>query len=347
MKDIEIRIEGHAGHITLQRPDALNALTYDMALAIEAALDAWRDDDQVTSVIIDAEGDKAFCAGGDIVDIYKTASAGDFSHARQFWTDEYRLNAKIFEYPKPYLAFMQGFTMGGGVGISCHGSHRIVSESSQIAMPECGIGLVPDVGGSLLLALAPGRLGEYLGTTTTRMKTDDAIFAGFADHFVPEEHWPALKADLVAGLGADAAVAKVSQSPETGTLRALQPEIDAHFGGETLADIVRALKHSDSDFAKDALKKLSRVSPLGAACAVELIHRARTVDSIRKALELEYRCTYRAVDDGDFVEGIRALVIDKDKSPQWKHDSAESVPDIDVARMLMPLGDNILSFAER
>jgi len=346
MTDIDIRIEGRAGRITLQRPDALNALTYDMALAIEIAMDTWRDDDQVASVIIDAEGHKAFCAGGDIVDIYKTASAGDYSHARQFWTDEYRLNAKIFEYPKPYVAFMQGFTMGGGVGISCHGSHRIVGESSQIAMPECGIGLVPDVGGSLLLALAPGRVGEYLGTTTTRMKTDDAIFAGFADHFVPEDRWDALKADLVAGTDADAAVASVSQSPEPGTLRAMQAEIDAHFGGETLGDIVRALKHSDSEFAQDALKKLVRVSPLGAACAVELVHRARNVDSLRRALELEYRCTYRAVEEGDFVEGIRALVIDKDKSPKWKHDNVEKVPDIDVARMLMPLGANTLSFAE-
>jgi len=157
MSDILIRQDGHAGRITLNRPEALNAMTYDMAHAIEHALDAWRDDPSVALVIIDALGDKAFCAGGDIQDLYAQGQRGNFAYGEQFWADEYRLNAKIFEYPKPYIAFMQGFTMGGGVGISCHGSHRIVGESSQIAMPECGIGLVPDVGGSLMLALAPGR----------------------------------------------------------------------------------------------------------------------------------------------------------------------------------------------
>ena len=163
--EIHIRKEGRAGRITLDRPKALNALTYDMALAIGAALDQWRDDGAVDLVIIDALGDKAFCAGGDIQKLYDTGRAGDFAYGRRFWADEYRLNARIAEYPKPYVALMQGFVMGGGVGISCHGSHRIVCASTRIAMPECGIGLVPDVGGSLLLARAPGRLGEYVGCT--------------------------------------------------------------------------------------------------------------------------------------------------------------------------------------
>ena len=185
MADIEIRVEGHAGRITLTRPNSLNALSYDMCRAIDAALAEWQADDAVRLVVIDAEGDKAFCAGGDIQDLYATGRAGDFTYGRQFWADEYRLNARIAEYPKPYIAFMQGFTMGGGVGISCHGSHRIVCETSQIAMPECGIGLVPDVGGSLILARAQGRIGDYLATTAARMGADDAIFAGFADTFVP------------------------------------------------------------------------------------------------------------------------------------------------------------------
>src|SRR6056297_3944243 len=155
MSDIHIRTEGRAGRITFTRAKALNAMSWDMCLAIEAAIDDWRADDAVTVVLIDAEGEKAFCAGGDIQQLYETGRAGDYAYGRRFWRDEYRLNAKLSEYPKPVVSLMQGFTMGGGVGIGCHGSHRIVCDSSRIAMPECGIGLVPDVGGSLILAGAP------------------------------------------------------------------------------------------------------------------------------------------------------------------------------------------------
>ena len=189
-------VVGRLGVITLDRPKALNALTYDMAMAIEKAMREWADDDAVALVVIDAEGDKAFCAGGDIQDLYEHGKAGDYDFGRKFWSDEYRLNALIAEYEKPYVALMQGFVMGGGVGISCHGSHRIVCETTQIAMPECGIGLVPDVGGSFLLARAPWKFGEYLGLTGARMNTADAIHAGFADLFVPREDWPALIASL-------------------------------------------------------------------------------------------------------------------------------------------------------
>lgn len=188
MADIDIRVEGKIGRITLNRPKALNAMTYEMGLAIEAALDDWANAPDVALILIDAVGDKAFCAGGDIQEMYDTASNGDFEYGRNFWADEYRMNAKLANFPKPYIALMQGFTMGGGVGISCHGSHRVVCENSQIAMPECNIGLVPDVGGTLLLARAPGRLGEYLGTTAARMGAGDAIYAGFADYYIPREN---------------------------------------------------------------------------------------------------------------------------------------------------------------
>ena len=157
MSDIDIRTTGQAGRITLTRSKALNAMTYQMCLAIEEALEEWRNNDDVSVIVIDAEGDRAFCSGGDIAELYATGTQGDFSYGQKFWADEYRLNHKIFSYPKPVISFLQGFTMGGGVGFGCHGSHRIVGESSQIAMPEVGIGLVPDVGGSLMLALAPGR----------------------------------------------------------------------------------------------------------------------------------------------------------------------------------------------
>ena len=343
MSDISIRTEGHAGRITLTRPQALNAVTYDMCRAIEAALEDWRDNDAVKLVIIDAEGDKAFSAGGDITDLYKTGRAGDFAYGQTFWRDEYRLNARIAEYPKPYVAFMQGFVMGGGVGISCHGSHRIVCDSTQIAMPEVSIGLVPDVGGSLILARAPGRLGEYYGTTGARMGPSDAIRVGFADTYLQKLKWPGLIATLVE-TGDASAIASLSETPPQGAVSSLSPEIDIHFGGESLLDIVNSLRTTNSDFAHDTLKKLSRNSPLSMACAIEMIHRLRRPGAtIRDALELEYRFTFRAMEQGDFLEGIRAAVIDKDRRPDWQHDF-DTPPQLAATQMLMPLGTNRLSF---
>lgn len=343
--DIHIRKEGRAGRITLTRPKALNALSYDMAMAIEAALDEWRGDDGVALILIDAQGDKAFCAGGDIQQLYDTGRAGDFAFGQRFWADEYRLNAKIADYPKPYVALIQGFVMGGGVGISCHGTHRVTCESTQIAMPECGIGLVPDVGGSLILARAPGRLGEYLGTTGTRMGPDDAIYAGFADTYIPQIKWPDLTAALIE-TGAPSVITAHAETPPPGPLRGLTPQIDRHFSGETLRDIASSLRAEDSDFARDTLKTLNRNSPLSVACTIEMIHRLRgPAADIRRALGLEYRFTYRAMEHGDFLEGIRAAIIDKDRTPHWKH-QADSLPDIAVSQMLRPLGDHALTLEE-
>lgn len=343
--DIRIRKEGRAGRITLTRPKALNALSYDMAMAIEAALDDWRSDNDVTLILIDAVGDKAFCAGGDIQQLYDSGRAGDFAHGQRFWADEYRLNAKISEYPKPYVALMQGFVMGGGVGISCHGTHRVTCDSTQIAMPECGIGLVPDVGGSLLLARAPGHLGEYLGTTGTRMGPDDAIHAGFADVYVPQLTWPELTKALIE-TGDPSIITSHAETPILGPLRTLIPQIDRHFSGQTLRDIVNSLRAEDSDFARDTARILDRNSPLSMACTIEMIHRLRgpTAD-IGRALGLEYRFTYRAMEQGDFLEGIRAAIIDKDRKPIWKH-GIGSLPDVAVAQMLQPLGKNALTLEE-
>ncbi|WP_159976014.1 3-hydroxyisobutyrate dehydrogenase [Roseobacter cerasinus] len=345
MTDIHIRTTGVAGRITLARPQALNALTYEMCLAIEAALDQWRADPGVAHIVIDAEGDRAFCAGGDIAEMYQTGTAGDFTYGRRFWADEYRLNAKIFNYPKPVVSFLQGFTMGGGVGIGCHGSHRIVGQSSKIAMPECGIGLIPDVGGSLMLALAPGRLGEYLGTTGARMAAADAIYAGFADHHIDEATWPDLIRALEGGAACDT-LAEAATEPPTGALSSRQAQIDQHFGGEQLGDITNSLGHDEGSFAEDTLALMARNSPLSMACTVELIHRLRGPSlSIAKALGLEYRFTYRAMEHGDFLEGIRAAIIDKDRSPKWQYPDL-SVPAASVSKMLMPLGENALVLEE-
>jgi enoyl-CoA hydratase len=342
MSDINIRITGQAGRITLTRPQALNAMKYEMCLAIEAALDSWREDDAVTLVVIDAEGDRAFCSGGDIAELYETGTKGDYAYGQKFWADEYRLNHKIFSYPKPIVSFLQGFTMGGGVGIGCHGSHRIVGESSQIAMPEVGIGLVPDVGGSLMLALAPGRLGEYLGVTASRMNADDAIYAGFADIYVPQSMWKNLISELEK-TGDVGRIDPAAIAPPEGALRAQQTQIDALFAGEALGDIQRLLATDESDFAVAARKLMGRNSPLSMACAVEIVHRLRgTSLSIEKALDLEYRFTARAMEHADFLEGIRAAIIDKDRSPKWRFTEGD-VPTMAVSKMLMPLGENALT----
>ncbi len=336
--DIHIRIEGKAGRITLNRPKALNAVTYQMCLEIEAALDAWAEDDAVALLVIDAEGERAFSAGGDIQEMYDTGTAGDFAYGQKFWADEYRMNAKMFNIPKPVVTFLQGFTMGGGVGVGCHGSHRIVGESSQIAMPECGIGLVPDVGGTLLLSRAPGRLGEYLGVTAARMDAGDAIHAEFADYFVPEARWDALKMELVESGDWDAVDRAAEAAPES-ALKAAQPELDRLFSGETLRDVVSDLVGSESDVARGAEKLMARNSPLAMACAIELVHRARGADDILIALRNEYRFTARSMEHGDFIEGIRAAIIDKDRAPKWKHSGPLDVPAVDVANMLRPLGE--------
>ncbi|MCG7518437.1 enoyl-CoA hydratase/isomerase family protein [Ruegeria sp. Ofav3-42] len=345
MSDIYIRTTGRAGRITLTRPKALNALSCDMCLAIDTALRNWREDDAVDLIIFDAEGDKAFCAGGDIAELYETGTKGDFEYGRKFWRDEYRLNALIFEYPKPVVSFLQGFTMGGGVGVGCHGSHRIVGETSKIALPECSIGLVPDVGSTLMLALAPGRLGEYLGTTGHRMGPADAIFAGFADHFIPIAQWSDL-IEMLEASGDARVLERHAEAPPEGELPGLQAGIDEVFDGEALGDILNNLRHSDNEASADSLKLMVRNSPLSMACTVEMLHRLRSPNlTIRKALELEYRFTYRAMEHGDFLEGIRAQIIDKDRNPIWRHKD-QAVPSVDVSKMLQPLGADALTFEE-
>ncbi|QYK39806.1 MAG: enoyl-CoA hydratase/isomerase family protein [Paracoccaceae bacterium] len=345
MTDIIIRRDGRAGRITLNRPAALNALTDGMVRALDAALIDWLRDDAVDLIVIDAAGERAFCAGGDIAELYAQGRAGNFGHGQAFWRREYRMNARIAEYPKPVVSLMQGFTMGGGVGVGCHATHRIAGESSRIAMPECGIGLVPDVGGCFLLALAPGRMGEYLGTTGARMAAGDAIDAGFADWFVPEAGWPDLIAALCA-TGDATAIETVACPAPPGTLCADRAEIETHFAGETLGDIWRSLAASDSPFAVATRQALRRVSPLAAACTIEMLHRLGDAPTLRRALELEYRFTHRSQEHSDFLEGIRAAVIDKDRSPRWRHAGPDTVTGLEVARMLMPLGKDMMRFEE-
>ena len=329
-----------AGRITLNRPEALNALTHQMCLDIETALNSWAEDPDVALVLIDAAGDRAFCAGGDIAKMYATGTAGDFSYGRRFWQDEYRLNALIARFEKPIISFLHGFTMGGGVGLGCHAAHRVVCESSQIAMPEVSIGLVPDVGGSLLLARAPGRLGEYFGLTAARMSAATAITAGFADHYVPFEDWDGLKRVLI-DAGDMAALDTFAKPPGSVEIEV----ITECFAAPKLTDIAAKLAQSATSAAKDALKRMERHSPLAMAGALAIIRGQREGGDIATALRQEYRFTARSMEHGDFLEGIRAQIIDKDKSPRWRH-SMDTLPEEAVERMLAPLGDEELKLED-
>ena len=346
MTDIIIRKTGRAGCITLNRPKALNALTWDMCLAIEEALDAWRTDEDVALIMIDSTGERAFCSGGDIAEMYAAGQRGDSDYGRRFWRDEYRLNAKMRNYAKPVVTFLHGFTMGGGVGVGCHATHRIVCENSQIAMPECSIGLVPDVGGSLLLATAPGHCGEYLGLSGDRMDAGDAIYAGFADHFVPQADWDTLK-DTLINTGDTAAIDAARRPAPEARLAGWQCEIDGCFSGDSLGDIYRAMADApDSPAVAHARKLMDRNAPLGMSVAVKIIQDVRRNPRIEHALDQEFRYTYRCVTQGDFIEGIRAAIIDRDRAPKWQHKSWDSVTPEDVSKMTEDLGNEALQWKE-
>ncbi|AXC48723.1 enoyl-CoA hydratase/isomerase family protein [Paracoccus suum] len=330
-EDIMIRRDRRAGRITLNRPAALNALSHQMALSIAAALTEWQDDPEIALVIIDAAGERAFCAGGDIAALWHAATAGDHEVGRRFFADEYRMNAQIANYPKPVVAFMQGFVMGGGVGVGGHASQRIVGDSTQVAMPECGIGLIPDVGGSWLLARAPGRIGEYLGLTGARLGPGDAIHAGFADRYIPEGEWPA-------------AIDRLAESGDVGTLpqhpappAPLEGADLSAFGGAQVADITAALADAGNE---GALTPLRRNSPLSMATALAMIRAARGDRRIEQSLAREYRFSHRATAQADFVEGVRAQIIDKDRKPAWAAPSDRAAVDA----MLAPLGTRELDW---
>ncbi len=338
-QEIFIRKAGRTGRITLNRPKALNALTYEMALAIDEALDRWQAEGSVDLIVIDAEGDKAFCAGGDLTELYRRGKNGDFAYGRQFWSDEYRLNAKIANSPVPYISVMDGITMGGGVGISAHGSHRIVTERSMIAMPECGIGLVPDVGGSLLLARAPGHLGEFLAMTGWRMNAADSIFAGFADLYCNASDVPALIVELEGGADIAILADRASDAPDA-PLEAQRETIDGHFHHETALECLQSLEADSSEFAQKAAAMARKACPLSVACAFAMIRKARDFSTVEEALAHEYRFTYRSQSDGQFIEGVRALIIEKDRDPKWRPDRLEEIDPAQVEQMLAPLGDD-------
>jgi len=338
MSDLRIRIEGRAGRITLARPGALNALTPGMAEAIDATLARWAGEDAVALVILDAEGPRAFSAGGDVTLLWTAARDGDPGLVRAFWRTEYRLNARLALSPKPVVAFLHGFVMGGGVGLGCHAAHRIAGESVQVAMPECAIGLVPDAGGSHLLARAPGRMGEWLGLTGARMGPALALRAGFADRFVPEAGWPALIGRLAA-TGDPAAIAAAAAAPPDPL-----PDlawVGRAFGAAEVPAIRAALAAETAPAAAAAAAAIDAASPLALAVALRLVRAARAAPGLRPALTREYRATAHALEEGDFLEGVRARIIDRDRRPRWRDASPAAVPAAAVAAALAPRPDDL------
>ncbi|WP_322517661.1 enoyl-CoA hydratase/isomerase family protein [Rhodopseudomonas palustris] len=349
--DLIVRREGAAGVVRLNRPKALNALTLEMARGLDAALTEFEADSDIALILIEGAGERGLCAGGDIVGLYNSAREGG-DLGKVFWREEYVMNARIAKFPKPYVAYMDGFVMGGGVGIAGHGSHRIVTDKTKIAMPEVGIGFFPDVGGTWLLSRAPGEIGTYFGLTGETMNGADAIYAQFADAFVPASAWPELRTALTAA-SADAhadnvrgILARFTMTPEAGPAQLHAQQIDQWFAHDTVEEIFADLQRDGSEFAQATLKALRAKSPTSLKVALKLLRIARDAASLEACLVHEYRAALQVFVSDDFVEGIRAAVIDKDRAPKWRPATIEEVtPDI-VARYFEGRGADELQFPD-
>ncbi len=332
--EVLVQVTGGVGFLTLNRPKAINSLNHPMVTALDAALAVWENDDEVRAVVVNGAGERGLCAGGDVVALYHSARA-DGVEARRFWFDEYRLNARIGRYPKPYVACMDGIVMGGGVGVSAHGSVRVVTETSKIAFPEVGIGFIPDVGGTYLLARAPGLLGMHAALTGAPFSGADAIELGFADHYVPQADLEPFIA-MVTAAGPEAAVGAFAQDPPPSKLAAQREWIDHCYAGETVTDVLAALRQHGEGPATDAADLISTRSPVALAVTLAALRRAARLDSLEDVLVQEYRVSCASLRSHDFVEGIRAQLVDKDRNPQWSPSSIAAVTDDDVAAYFVP-----------
>jgi enoyl-CoA hydratase len=346
--EVLVERRGRLGHLVLNRPKAINALTHAMVNTIAAALDEWEHDDSVSTVLITGAGERGLCAGGDIVAIYTDAlhtdaHTGGEASAR-FWADEYALNARIARYPKPYVAFMDGVVLGGGVGISAHGSVRIVTERTRLGMPETGIGFVPDVGGTFLLSRAPGELGTHLGLTAGTVTGSDAIALGLADHFVPSEDLAALAVALETRDAAEA-VAAVATEPPASALLDQRDWIDGCYSSDDAARIVATLAASPVDAAREAASAILAKSPTAVSVTLESLRRARSLETLEQVLDQEYRVSLRFVQGTELVEGVRAQVIDKDRTPHWSPPTLGEVTRTDVEAYFEDLGDRELGLS--
>ncbi|WP_296945344.1 enoyl-CoA hydratase/isomerase family protein [uncultured Massilia sp.] len=342
------RLADGTGIITLDRPKALNSLSLPMVRALTATLAAWRDDPAVAAVVIRSSSEKALCAGGDIRFFHEVGNAtpmGGSALLEDFFTEEYALNHLIHFYPKPYIALMDGVVMGGGMGIAQGGPGcglRIVTERTRMAMPEVNIGLFPDVGGSHFLSHAPGRLGYYLGLTGATVGAADALYLGLADLFVPGAQMAALHALVASTPGAALAdalrafAAPFADQAGPSALEAQRARIDAHFGAATVADTMAALAADADPFAQQALAMMRQRSPLMMCVTHALLERAQAL-GVADCLRMERSLVRRNFEHGEVLEGVRALVIDKDNAPRWNPPALDEVTTAMVARFFEPV----------
>ncbi|WP_327258321.1 MULTISPECIES: enoyl-CoA hydratase/isomerase family protein [unclassified Streptomyces] len=342
-----LRTEGRIRHITLNRPRALNALNHAMVLRMDEALGEAEVDDAVTAVLITGAGERGLCAGGDIRSIHEDARSGGGTSV-DFWRDEYRLNARIARFPKPYVAVMDGIVMGGGIGVSAHGDVRIVTERSRVAMPETGIGFVPDVGGTHLLSTAPGELGTHLALTADAVGAADALLCGLADHFVPSHRLAGLTtalADCGTAAEVEETVRQYASPAPGGELAEHREWIDSCYRSDSVEEILDRLGTSGVPAAKEAAETILAKSPTALKVTLAALRRARRLGSLEEALDQEYRTSCTAFTRPDLVEGVRAQIIDKDRNPQWNPADLADVTEADVALFFAPLGDRELGLA--
>jgi enoyl-CoA hydratase len=347
--DLITRREGGAGVIRLNRPKAINAVTLEMFRGIGRALDEFEKDSAVGLILLEGAGERGLCAGGDIRALWESANEGR-NLGKVLWREEYLLNARIAKLAKPYVAFMDGLVMGGGVGLSAHGAHRVVTERTRLSMPEVGLGFFPDVGGTWLLSHAPGETGTYFGLTGQPMTGPDAIYAGFADTVVSSRKLAALREALVdLGAGADsarvrAAIAGFATGEVTSPVASIRPRIDAWFAHGRMDDIIAALHRDGSELARSTLKTLNEKSPRGLVVTLKLLRLARASATLEECLAREYRAALAVFASADFREGIRAAVIDKDREPKWSPPRIEEITPEMIAPYFANIGADELVF---
>jgi enoyl-CoA hydratase len=347
--DLIVRREGAAGVIRLNRPKAINAVTLEMFRDTDKALDRFESDPAVGLILLEGAGERGLCAGGDIRALYESSKErGDLG--KILWREEYILNARIAKFPKPYVAFMDGIVMGGGVGLAAHGSHRIVTDRTKLAMPEVGLGFFPDVGGTWLLSRSPGEIGTYFGLTGQTMNGPDAVYAGFADAVVPSARLAGLREALTKiRAGARSADVKTAidgfaTGETSGPVAALQASIDNWFAHDRMEDIFAALHLDGSELALSTLKTLNEKSPRGMVVTLKLLRLARAASSLQECLVREYRAALEVFASDDFREGVRAAVIDKDRNPRWSPPRIEDVTPEMVSPYFTNLGADELVF---
>ncbi|HEU5020096.1 MAG TPA: enoyl-CoA hydratase/isomerase family protein [Pseudolabrys sp.] len=345
--DIVFERRGAAGIVTLNRPQALNAVSHAMVRTLRAQLDAWAHDPAITRVVITAAPGRAFSAGGDLRALYEFGKAGRYEEALQFWRDEYPLNAAIKNYRKPYIALIDGIVMGGGVGISVHGSHRVAGDHYSFAMPEVGIGFFPDVGATWFLARMPGELGAYCALTGERFGIADAVAAGLATHRIRSARFPAVLEALTGTVSVDAVLAAFHEPAGEGPVTARRDVIDRLFGAASIEAILAALEReaaaagADAEWAGKTAALIRTKSPLSLKIALEQVRRGKAFD-FETCMRMEFRIVSRIVKGHDFYEGVRAVIVDKDNKPHWNPSALSEVSEAEVARHFAPLTDGEL-----